>query len=95
VDASNPVTEDSGIVIRAIADIFKYKQTQKKINVRLFGMHLFILSLYAVSHIAIVSYLEIYNETINDLLNPGKEGENLQIRESGDDGCFHFYIMGY
>eukprot|EP00698_Gefionella_okellyi_P006155 TRINITY_DN15593_c0_g1_i1.p1 TRINITY_DN15593_c0_g1~~TRINITY_DN15593_c0_g1_i1.p1 ORF type:complete len:957 (-),score=263.74 TRINITY_DN15593_c0_g1_i1:87-2957(-) len=68
VDAASPVTDDSGIIIRAISDIFRYKGLQKKIIVRLY-----------------VSYIEIYNESINDLLNPGKEGENLQLRESGDD----------
>jgi hypothetical protein len=40
VDAAAPVQEHSGIVIRAIADIFKYKKSQTKINVRLFGMKL-------------------------------------------------------
>ncbi|CAI7870856.1 unnamed protein product [Closterium sp. NIES-53] len=33
-----------------------------------------------------VSYLEIYNEVINDLLNPA--GQNLRIREDGQHGTF-------
>jgi centromeric protein E len=33
-----------------------------------------------------VSYLEIYNEVINDLLNP--IGQNLRIREDGQHGTY-------
>ena len=33
-----------------------------------------------------VSYIEIYNETVNDLIDPSKK--NLEIRESGNKGIF-------
>ena len=33
-----------------------------------------------------VSYIEIYNETVNDLIDPSRK--NLEIRESGNKGIF-------
>jgi len=39
-----------------------------------------------------ISYLEIYNEEIADLLNPGKN-ENLQLREHPELGFVFFRIL--
>merc|ERR1711965_968636 len=35
-----------------------------------------------------LSYLEIYNEDIHDLLNPGTQSSSLVIRESPEDGIY-------
>ena len=60
-------TEDRGILMQAVSDIYKYKQqTQGEREVYLWA-----------------SYLEIYNEQINDLLD--KSNTNLRIREDPNE----------
>jgi len=41
---------------------------------------------FITKYLVKVSYIEIYNETVNDLIDPSKK--NLEIRESGNKGIF-------
>ena len=54
---------DPGFIPRCVEDVFSYKQEHE--DTLVFTLR--------------VSYLEVYNEEINDLLTPGEEGQNLKI----------------
>lgn len=65
--------DDQGIIPRAVTEVFEYIQNDTD-NAD---------SQWLVR----VSYLQIYNERISDLLKPSGK-DNLRIRESGDGGVF-------
>ena len=74
----NPVDEKRGIVPRVIEEIFKYIQNiQKEYQNNINENENFVVR---------ASYLQIYNEYINDLLLP--ERKNLNIREDKKKGIY-------
>lgn len=65
--------EEAGVIPRICEDMFRrITETQKDINLK-----------YTVE----VSYLEIYNERVRDLLNPATKG-NLKVREHPSTGPY-------
>ena len=55
---------DPGFIPRCIDDVFNYVESKKE----------------TTDFTIMVSYLEVYNEDINDLLQVGEEGKNLRIK---------------
>lgn len=67
----NAADSQRGIIPRSIDEIFNYIETYSNSNTKFMVR---------------VSYLQIYNESISDLLKPEKQ--NLQIREDSKKGIF-------
>ena len=74
----NPLDEKRGIVPRVIEEIFKYIHNIQKENKNNINDN--------ENYIVRASYLQIYNEYINDLLIP--ERKNLNIREDKKRGIY-------
>jgi centromeric protein E len=66
----NGTEKSPGIIPQTIEEIFKLLGEDKTIN----------------KYTLKASYLELYNETVNDLLNPNNK--NLEVRESAQKGVF-------
>ena len=76
----NPFDEKRGLVPRVIEKIFKYIPNSQKDNFNINDNE------NKGNYIVKASYLQIYNEFINDLLIP--ERKNLNIREDKKKGIY-------
>ncbi|OQR99010.1 kinesin family member 19 [Achlya hypogyna] len=81
-DGSPRALPVDGIIPQSLSDIFRLiheRQVDEKVLQETEGL--------ASNWTVTVSYLEVYNETIRDLLNP--QAKNLQLREHSTKGAVH------